>query len=381
MQVAELQNRPETHQFNSEHRRYYDTVTWLAEVLPGSMRTPFEYRFNGHELYASDNGALRPIFEDAVKQAEHLPVYEQRRRRVEMGEYEDMLAMARGELPNTMVTVSDFPPELMNASRDEGGYNVSRKQTMLRVITRNPDNTISMYSQSLDGSDRTALEAMYASLGYKAEPGELLGQRMHLEIPSHDQEFLIDQLMGVYDRSLEMRYGGTYWAGIRNGKHQNTYEFVRNQTDLLQAYLAATHSSTGGSTDYNLAAAMLARYQKHCNDEPVFAATAVYEQPAIAAHVLAMQEMNSAGAMARSQGIVVSGCGKTITLGEQEGVSAADQLSEAGFGNKADSESSPKDKFGPLKFKCKFGHWNERPRNILITRCRVASCRKGSVGC
>src|SRR5690606_20043780 len=117
---------------------------------------------------------------------------------IEYEEYQDMLAMARGDLPNTMVVVSDFAPERMNATRDVGGYNVTRKQTMLRVITRSADGKLKMYSQSLDGSNRKALESMYAFLGFDVRHGELLSQRIHTDIDKHEQELLVDQLMGVY---------------------------------------------------------------------------------------------------------------------------------------------------------------------------------------
>lgn len=378
MHTAELQRQPDTYRFDTEHRRYYDTVTWLAEVLPGSMRTPFDYRFDGKELYAGDNGALLPIFQDAIKDARSLPDYEQRRRYIELQEYEDMIAMARGDLPNTMVTVSDFPPELMEATEDVGGYNVTRKQTMLRVIAKKPNGILSMYSQSLDGSDRTALESLYTSLGFESQSGELLGQRMHLDMGELEQEFLVDQLMGIYDRSLAQQHGGEWRAGMRDNRHQNTYDFARDQDDLLKAYLATTYEFTGGDADYNLAAAVRARFlhqQKHGVEVGVDSAS--YTEPAIVAHVLALQEMSGAGVVARRQGVVVSGCGSTIGGGENE-KTREEQLEESGFGNKSDDES---DDMGALKFKCKYGHWNKRPRNKLITRCRVASCKKGSVGC
>ncbi len=366
MHTAERVTHPEL-QYDAEHRRYYDTVTWLAEVLPGSMRTPFEYRFDGHELYAEDGGALRPIFEDAMTQAEQLPVYEQRRRRIEFGEYEDMLAMARGELPNTMVVLSDFPPELMEAEEDIGGYNVARKQTMLRVITRTSDGKIKMLSQSLDKSDRTALEAIYTSLGFEAQPGEFLGQRMHLKLDEYDQEFLIDQLMGVYDRTL----GPDYYAGIQYFKKQNTYEFVREQQDLLQAYLVTTNGFTGGDADYNLAAAVRARYLNRDGlNHGIVSMYHQYQGSAIAAHALALAEMDGAGSSARREGVVVSGCGKTISA---QGTSdTAEQLQQSGFGNQADKRL-PDDKFGSRYFVCPnkgCKYENTRPKDTLIPRCK-----------
>ena len=45
-----------------------------------------------------------------------------------------------------------------------------------------------MYSQSLDGSDRRALEALYAYLGREVQPGELLGQRIRADLPPDEQD-------------------------------------------------------------------------------------------------------------------------------------------------------------------------------------------------
>lgn len=370
MQTAELHRQSETDRFDVEHRRYYDTATWLAEVLPGSMRTPFEYQFDGRELYAADGGALAPIFDDAIENAKTLPSYEQRRRPIEKGEYLDMLAMMRDELPNTMVVESDFPPELMHAVEDEGGYNVDRKPTMLRVITKTSQNTLVMYTQSLDGSNRQALEDIRTYLGYDTAPGELLGQRMHLELDEFGQEFLIDELTGIYDRSLARQYGGTWRAGIQNGSHENTYDFVRKQDDLLRAYLSATDSFQGGYDDYNLAAAVRARYLRQEMVEPAISVRhSTYPEPAIAAHVLAMEEMQGAGDIARSQGVVVSGCGKTILANE---MNANAQLEKAGYGNQADNRL-PDDRLGSRYFICpnkSCRYENTRPKDKLIPMCK-----------
>lgn len=356
--------------FDSERRRYNDTVTWLAEVLPGHMRTPFEYHYDGNELHAEDGGALKPIFKDAIKRAESLPPYEQRRRWLEMDEYHDMIAMMRGDLPNTMVVVSDFPPELMTATEDVGGYNVTRKQTMLRVIIKTPEGRLRMYSQSLDGSNRQALEDLYGHLGNQPEKGELLGQRMHLQLENCEQEFLVDELMGVYDRSLARQLGGEWHAGRRDRPPINTYDFVRQQSDLLSAYLGTTDQFTGGTADYNLAAAMRARYDQgrhptELTGVPHFERSGSLP---ISAFVMAMAEMKGAGNIARQIGVTFSGCGKTIT-GNAEGSRFEDQLEEAGYGNQADK--LPDDKYGSRYFKCPKGHQNTRPHNQLIERCKT----------
>ena len=178
-----LAAQPTTEVYDIEKRLQNDAETWFAEVLPGSMRTPFEYYDDGQELRAEDGSSLREVFEDAIVEARQLItdqpelLFELRRRQIEREELADMHDMARGVLPNTMVVLSDFPPELMNATQDVGGYNVGRKQTMLRVITFDGQK-LKMFSQSLDQSDRTSLEAIYRQCGFQPEPGELLGQRM-----------------------------------------------------------------------------------------------------------------------------------------------------------------------------------------------------------
>lgn len=349
-----------TQEIDYHARRYNDTVTWLAEVLPGSMRTPFEYRFDGRELYANDGSALEKIFDDSIEQARTLPVYEQRRRQIEKDEYREMLAMMRGGLLNTMVVISDFPPELMNAAKDVGGYNVTRKQTMLRVLTRTPEGTLKMYSQSLDGSDRRALEAVYAYFGERPRPGELLGQRIHANIGPHEQEFLIDQLTGVYDRSLQARYGGEWYAGVLNGRKINTYDFVRQQSDLLNAYLATTSGFTGGFEDYSLAAAMKDRFFGK--------AQTIRPLPGgIAAHQFALQEMRQAGTQAWARGEEFSGCGVTASVNEAES-----QYQQAGYGNQADKSSSS-EKLVWKKGVCIIDNCPTRPGQTEVAQCSI--CR------
>lgn len=361
--------------YDHELRRFNDTVTWLAEVLPGHMRTPFEYSFDGRELYADDGSELKPIFEEAITKAKFLPDFEQRRRHIELDEYNDMIRIMKGELPNTMVVVSDFPPELMDSAEDMGGYNVSRKTTMLRVITRTPAGTLKMYSQSLDQSNRRALESIYESLAVVPEPGELLGQRIYIDQEEYDSEFLVDQLMGIYDRSMTSQFGGEWFAGRQETPPINTYEFVMNQKDLLSAYLNTTSGFLGGTSDYNLAAAMADRYKNlraRGALEKSFAATTVHIPAGLISQTLALEEMRSAGNVARQTGITFSGCGATITgrVGDQ---SPNSQFEELGYGNQADK--LPDDKYGSRYFKCRNGHKNTRwQKNVLIERCQVCKC-------
>ncbi len=343
--MERLAERPRIEQqdFNHEQRLYDDTTTWLAEVLDGSMRTPFEYRFDGRELYARDGSSLRPIFDNAIETARTFgsdKTFELRRRLIEAEEYTAMIQMGHGESPNTMVVVSDFPPELMSAKKDTDGYNVRRKQTMLRVITRRADGTLLMRSQSLDMSDRTALEALYAALGFVPEPGELLGQRIQLELPEMNQEFLTDQLMGVYDRSLASRYGGQYHAGRKSEHSMNTYDFVRAQNDLIAEFVNGSKYGINERLLYDLAAALQARYERNSDKIAISQLTEIFTGDA-------RQEMSLAGQSAAASGRVFSGCGASLGASGESTGNAQDELSQLGYGSKSEETAKL-----PAKIRC-----------------------------
>lgn len=332
--------------YSPEQRLYDDTTTWLAEVLDGNMRTGFEYNFHGNELYGQDNGPLKPVFKNSLRDAQALAetnpnlAFELRRRWTEMAEYQDMLHMSKGELPNTMIVVSDFPPELLEATSDVGGYNVTRKQTMLRVIIKSPDGLIKMFSQTLDHSDRTALEAIYDFFDETPEPGELLGQRINIDLSADDQDCLIDRLVGIYDRTLTDRYGGSWYAGRSPAETLNTYEFVKRQNDLIKTYMTIPPEHRSNDVKYAVAAAMKYRFDKRADQ---FAP----EQVSVVGPAeinYAFIEMQRAGLRAKSERQVFSGCGSSLEPDTE--LSTPEQLEKLAYGNKASLETKYKfDKF------------------------------------
>ncbi len=381
--AEQLSTKPNPEQFNQYERHRNDTETWLAEALNGSMRTRFEYQFDGYELYGQDGGRLDEIFDDAIEAAQIVTrqkpslLFELRRRLIEKDEYENMLAMAKGELAdeagqtiNTMVVISDFPPELMESGDDIGGYNVSRKQTMMRVITRKPNGDINMLTQSLDGSDRTALEAIYHKLGQPPQDGEFLSQRIMRNIPEQWHDQLPENLKNTYDLTLSEKYGGEWNAGIRLSDEQaqiNTYEFACAQTDLIELFTEAKMTSPleAEKLRYKIAATASQRLEKYqANENLVTSFIANMPQT----QIWLMDEIEQASNLAAIQGKVFSGCGSSV--------GSADQLKESGYGNKFDE-----DEYGPLQFKCKAGHTNVRTPGKLMPEC--PTCKDGgkSVRC
>ena len=305
-----------------------DTTTWLAEILDGSMHSEFSYQYDGSDLVARDGRPLEPIFVDAIKQAENEVIsrpekaFELRRRKVELKEYEEILAMAKSESPNTMVVVSDFPKELEYADKDLDGYNVTRKQAMLRVITREADGEIKMVSQSLDRSDRRGLEAIYRFLNFEPKAGELLGQRISLDIDQPFQTKLTDTLTTVYDNHMSDYYGGEWYAGRKSDDRRNTYAFAREQHDLIGAYMVSTQDE---KAKYNLAATIESRFKKQAwYDEklPTIDCPSSYISVAV--------EMEIQGRRARAEGKTFSGCGSSITMSSEE------EMSNLGYDEKSD---------------------------------------------
>lgn len=358
-----------------QQRAYDDLTTWASEVLPGMMQTSFEFTCYDGELYGHDGLPLTPVFDDALKDAErkarHNPqlAFLVRRTRVERGELDEIKTMASEHGTNTIVVESEYPQELWNATEDIEGYDHVRKQTMLRVIYRRPDGTIVMVSQSLEGSNRQALEAIRESLGYTTDEGELLGQRMHFDLDPVDQEFLVDKLTGIYDRSLNQQFGGNYRAGWRvpaAHAYINTYEFVLAQSDLIDTFIANGEQSPQGL--YGFAAAMQQRYERALSGQPLG-----FERQLFIGGLDPMMEMYQAAIEARANQKVFSGCGASIgPVGELSGVSS---LQEAGYSNVTDE-----DEYGSLSFECPSGHTNYRRRGQLLKACQIPNCH-ASVTC
>lgn len=342
--AAEQINQNYIEEVNHYDRIRNDTETWAAEALNGSMRTTFEYSFDGTELYAEDGGELGVIFDDAIEAAAQIVqdcptlLFELRRRLIERGELTDMVRMARGELPNTMIVTSDYPPELMGVSDDVGGYNGSRKQTMLRIITLQ-NGKIRTITQSLDGSNRQALEAIYGSLNEVPKEGELLGQRIHKQLSQQDQDQLVDKSINVYDDSLAEQHGGYWHAGYRQPDaraHTNTYEFASDQTDLIDLFVKAKLAEPVAAERlrFKLAATMHERYENYLrgksnvNMSP--ASLAVGSLYALQPNPHLYMEMEQATEKAVSRNMSFSGCGASVSAESL----AEGQLSESGYGNK-----------------------------------------------
>ncbi len=339
-------------------QRRYDFVTQMAELVEGVMSTEFEVYPTGTDLIGEDGRSLDQITAKGCEDARRIAAvnperwFEVRRSNLERQELPLVLDMAAGKGPNTLVIVSDCPEEVIAAGKHIGGYNSDRKQTMLRIFTYYaPTKKMKMYVRSLDGSNRQALEAIYTRLNFGAQPGELLGQRMNIDLPHDRQLQLADELRDVYDQSLSEQFGGEWHGGRSPVDMRNTYEFVMQQTDLIDECLRLDKLGwLNQDFLYNVAATMNKRFAAaKAGDQ------AVSEQSLQELH----QEIIWAGDIARALGITFSACGDSFGPGSS-------LFEQAGYG-----KSSSEDQYGPLSFKCSNGHWNERPYGSLIPYCHT----------
>lgn len=316
-----------------ERRLRYDLSTQFAEIVDGSMRTEFELKYSGQDLIGEDGSSMDEITQKSLsigqKMAEAHPFFEfeARRRRHEREEFGELLQMADGKGPNAMIVVSDFPAELYGQPEDVGGYNVKRKQTMLRVMTRKADGSLRMYSQSLDRSDRQALEKIYAYFGQKPEEGELLGQRIRAHVAEGEEDQVADNLTKVYDQSLTNRLGGNWYAGRQPIDYRNTYEFVVRQNDLINHCIEMDKRGTlDNQYMYDIAATMQDRFDKELKD----GAISTFTRPDIAS---LRYEVMQAGFDARLEGRAFSGCGLTFKANNLMTGGLKNILNLSGFSN------------------------------------------------
>jgi hypothetical protein len=331
-----------------------DATTQLAEMVDGSMRTTFELEFNGKDdLIGPDGRGLNEVslkaVEDAEVKARQNPnlAFEVPRRRLEREEILLAIEMAKGNGPNTMMIESDYPFALAGATEDIGGYNSRRQQAMFRGLMRRPNGNLRLVSQSLDGSNRQGLNAIQRKFGQELEPGEALGQRIHVDLTPEEQDAVMDEATDTYDDEMSAQFGGEWHAGRRPADYRNTYDFVCQQRDLIDVWLDAWQE--GALTEdlkYKVAATMQARFEKNQREHGM-SAPAVYKPSANVvdfgqARGMSMndslwRELENQGRMARAQGKSFSGCGDTLSAGTS--TSAEGTMGAAGYGESGDSKS------------------------------------------
>lgn len=343
--LAEYKYETDDYELEARH----DLQTLFSEMIDGNMRTEFDLLFDGFDLYGPDGRGLDEVTKNGLEHAQKLirtnpnMWFEVRRRSIERNqERPELVRMANGEGPNTMIVVSDFPSELRGAKEDTGGYNITRKQAMLRVFIRNPDGVIRMYSQTLDGSNREALEAIYGLFGEIPGDGELLGQHIRVDVDYEQQASFVDRLVSAYDQSLSEQFGNDEWyAGRRPADIRNTYKFVCRQTDLIETFVKL---KLAGQLEDKLMYNAIATMQKRFEDEKKGIIN-LNPKEQIPNRTRLMYELELIGNMARQEGRSFSACGVTMTA---EGFDSEVGLGSVGYGHKSEKDCTYISKMCPI---------------------------------
>lgn len=330
---------------------YNDTTTWLAETLNGNMQTKFEFKFNGTDLISDDGRNLRTVFDDALTDVDKLIdqtptlTFERSRRELERQEYDVMCGMAKGELPNTMFLVTEFPEALKTATKNIGGYDVNRQHDMLRVIKCLPNGKISIATQTLDNTTPNSIEAIYNKFGSKIDHTKsYLGQRAFKDLSQEAQDKLINELVAAHDQALTKQFGGEWQAGRKGEDHQNTYNFVRSQADLVDNFVRRwLVNGVNENEMYNLAAAIEKRY--------------IGDYSYASSEMGASGESAAAGQDSRVSGKSYDGCGLSLSVSNSN-----DSLSQLGYGNTIKKMHCPF---------CKSGVWGDP----CASRIKCGDCK------
>lgn len=309
--------------YNRYESIWQDETTWVAETLCAPLCKELTYQLHNGELYSSEGQRLADIFDSSLSYYETYrrmidprAEFQYQRALLEREELAEMQSMAVGEGPNTLVVFSTYPQELENSLEDYLGYQHARKLGFIRVITRNNDGAISMWTQSFDGNYKPGIEAMYQEIGGSVDwAHDPLGQRVRVNLSEEQSGLLRDRLLYAYDASLYETYGGRWFAGRSRIDEQEAIRFVDSQRDLIKVHVEAVlrlkqdHVLLDNQR-YDFAMAMRRRYEGVDN-----------------LGITIEHELSDAGTIGRENGETVSGCGVTIS-GDNETQS---ELSEAGY--------------------------------------------------
>ncbi len=228
------------------------------------------------------------------------------------------------------------------------GFSPHRQMGFLYRAECQTDGSIILESQTVDRSDD---EAFVAAMS---------GSNM-------------DEMVTAYDGVLMDREPDSYFYAGRKGSEwdENAWEQIREQRDLAGYLLDGLERIAGSGAEgkqleekakrhvYGVWAAFKKRLD---GETPVYAYTG-YDL--LTSRQMLALEVQGAFWEFAMLGKTLIGCGGSINvLQGEENIMNADpsDVFKAIFGGSSEESGGPRDKYGPLNFKCPKGHWNKRPR-------------------
>lgn len=354
-----------------------EELSFLAEGVDRQARTPFVLRRDDDRLQYFDKGEWRP-YQNMLWTG--LMVAEQEAAEDPRLGFLAERAFADRQHGSSMETLKPGEKYAWHAAypkREEAlygkrfmqarGFQTDREMGFLYLATGLEDGSVLLESQTVDRSDE---EAFAAAMSMSDHP-----------------EVGLDEMTRAYDDVLEAKLGGEFHAGRRDVEIQeNVWQTIQNQRDLISYFLDGIEDIAQQPLPRSLLEAkakkhtygVWAAFKKRIDRQHVFVPEpsqgaiinpCVYHQVA--------QEVQLAFHDFARQGKVLIGCGGAISMlsGEQIILDASpEDVFSAIFGNKVEQ-----DNYGPLKFKCPRGHWNERkpaksPKDFLphCKTCKVS---------
>jgi hypothetical protein len=373
---------------------YNEELSFVAEAIDKPMVTRFKLQMSSSGLIDERGVLLREALQRGRIAAQQTANKDNRLnfnvKRAKYEYHEGLLAeqmMTHGNA-NTMFFVSPFSEEAHQKYGDNLlesiGMQPKRKLAFIRVYQKINETEMQLATVSIDNSDARLFAELLSDFGVdipdNISSDDLLGYSYQGNLDLIGQELLPEKLRNLYDKKLSKKYGGEFKAGRqKNVTDIDAWDFIINQQDLLEHYFSKLKDLAIEKPDdlyakrkltYSFWATLKTRLDRSNNNKNRI----VNCQNAVMSDYQRLEfEMRSSLKIAVNNHEQMIGCGGTI------GISAdlLDENPDVAI-NSIFAEAS--DKYGSLKFKCKFGHINSRPYGELITKCRVKSC-KNSVAC
>jgi hypothetical protein len=350
----------------------------ISEVLPGIINTRFNFDVKNGKLFAiQPNGATDwlQMHENGVARASSMAAINS-----EFNFYEKIAiaelneATAQEELinynkPIAMVTLSLSGDDIAtDRALKQLGRDPEQKRAFLRVSwTNGIDKKIHLDSRSIDGMSLEDGKKFLADLGAKlAEDANSLNvlstQVLIDDLNENNLSSLADKLVENHDENLFAKTGIKHKAGRSEQESQDTYNFVLNQQDLLNAHM----DSLCELAKRNLPLPVLAEYTNDLRYDIMSGfkrrLDGTWEEKGSLA-----ESVSFAGGAERSSGTEFSGCDTTISA------KSNNSLNETGMFNAQNPES-----WRWKKGKCQVSECPSRKNSelVMVGPCDVcAGCQ------
>ena len=326
--------RPETMQ-----RVYDEELSYVAEGINRPLYTEFVLQEKNDELVYFSEGKWQPylgLLLNGLTSARQEAAKDPRKAiLVDRAQYDLMLGwnmqnLAPGE---SMAWYSEFPEEQTALYGEEFmgslGFQPKRRMGFIHQAERNPDNSLTLRSQSVDNSSMEAFEAaMQTAIG--------------------NAKFT--DIIEAYDDVLQSKTGQEHHAGRPRGEkagEENAWDVIQKHRDLVDYYfdnlLALARSDKSSRPELEREKKRLTYGFWAALRERMDAAVAGFvTRPQISAErpALIHQEVTNAYSRLMMRGEILLGCGGSITPDELIMKTAAEDIYDIIFGEDSRKQSS-----------------------------------------